>query len=93
MIKVLLLLPLLKRNIPLRDTLCLMLQLFESWRAKTAVQALMGFRGFELMAAEINVSEPGDIHRFEYPRQLMTYLGLVRTESSSGLGSISLYCS
>ena len=26
----------------------------------------------------------GDIHRFNHPRQLMTYLGLVSTEHSSG---------
>jgi hypothetical protein len=41
----------------------------------------------------ITVSELGDIHGFEHPRQLMTYLGLVPTESSSGphqrLGCIS----
>ncbi len=70
-----------------------MLQLLESWRLKPAVQALMAFRGFQLVAAMITVSELGDIHRFAHPRQLMTYLGLVPTESSSGphqrLGGIS----
>lgn len=67
--------------------------LLEAWRLKPAVQALMAFRGFQLVAAMITVSELGDIHRFEHPRQLMTYLGLVPTESSSGprqrLGGIS----
>jgi len=70
-----------------------MLALLESWRLKPAVQALMAFRGFQLVAAMITVSELGDIHRFEHPRQLMTYLGLVPTEYSSGprqrLGGIS----
>jgi transposase len=70
-----------------------MLQLLDTWRLKPAVQALMAFRGFQLVAAMITVSELGDIHRFEHPRQLMTYLGLVPTESSSGprqrLGHIS----
>jgi transposase len=70
-----------------------MLLLLETWRLKPAVQALMAFRGFQLVAAMITVSELGDIHRFEHPRQLMTYLGLVPTESSSGprqrLGGIS----
>ena len=70
-----------------------MLQLLESWRLKSAVRALMAFRGFQLVAAMITVSELGDIHRFGHPRQLMTYLGLVPTESSSGprqrLGGIS----
>jgi transposase len=41
----------------------------------------------------ITVSELGDIHRFAHPRQLMTYLGLVSVEHSSGprqrLGAIS----
>lgn len=70
-----------------------MLDLLQSWRLKPAVEALMAFRGFQLVAAMITVSELGDIHRFEHPRQLMTYLGLVPTESSSGprqrLGGIS----
>ena len=70
-----------------------MLALLETWRLKAAVKALMAFRGFQLVAAMITVSELGDIHRFAHPRQLMTYLGLVPTESSSGprqrLGAIS----
>ena len=70
-----------------------MLHLLETWRIKSAVQALMAFRGFQLVASMITVSELGDIHRFAHPRQLMTYLGLVPTESSSGphqrLGPIS----
>jgi transposase len=61
-----------------------MLTLLKSWRLKPAVEALMAFRGFQLVAAMITVSELGDIHRFAHPRQLMTYLGLVPTESSSG---------
>jgi transposase len=70
-----------------------LLSLLESWRLKPAVQALMAFRGFQLVAAMITVSELGDIHRFAHPRQLMTYLGLVSVEHSSGprqrLGAIS----
>src|SRR6476620_1142273 len=61
-----------------------MLALLQTWRLKPAVEALMAFRGFQLVAAMITVSELGDIHRFQHPRQLMTYLGLVPTESSSG---------
>jgi transposase len=61
-----------------------MLNLLETWRLKPAVEALMAFRGFQLVAGMVTVSELGDIHRFEHPRQLMTYLGLVPTESSSG---------
>ena len=70
-----------------------MLQLLDTWRLKPAVQALMALRGFQVVAALITVSELGDIHRFAHPRQLMTYLGLVSAEDSSGprqrLGAIS----
>ena len=67
--------------------------LLPAWRLAPAVQALMTFRGFQQIAAMILVSELGDIHRFAHPRQLMTYLGLVSVEDSSGprqrLGRIS----
>jgi transposase len=70
-----------------------MTTLLQTWRLQPAVQALMALRGFQLVAALITVSELGDIHRFAHPRQLMTYLGLVSTEHSSGprqhLGGIS----
>src|SRR5512136_1275281 len=70
-----------------------MLTLLEGWRLQPAVQALMAFRGFQRVAAMVTVSELGDIHRFAHPRQLMTYLGLVSKEHSSGphqhLGGIS----
>ncbi len=70
-----------------------MLTLLEAWRLQPAVQALMALRGFQRVAAMITVSELGDIHRFPHPRQLMTYLGLVSVEHSSGphqrLGGIS----
>jgi transposase len=70
-----------------------MLTLLQTCRLKPAVEALIAFSGFQLVSAMITVSELGDILRFEHPRQLMTYLGLVPTESSSGprqrLGGIS----
>ncbi len=58
--------------------------LLEEWHMKPVVLALMGFRGYQTVAAMITVSEIGDIHRFPHPRQLMAYLGLVPSESSSG---------
>ena len=61
-----------------------MLALLEDWRLEPAVRALMALRGFQEVAALILVSELGDIHRFVHPRQVMTYLGLVCTEDSSG---------
>lgn len=58
--------------------------LLEEWRMQPVVLALMGFKGYQTVAAMITVSEIGDIHRFAHPRQLMAYLGLVPSESSSG---------
>lgn len=58
--------------------------LLGSWRIKPAVEALMAFKGFQIVAAMITVSELGDLHRFAHPRQLMGYLGLVPSEGSSG---------
>lgn len=60
--------------------------LLESWRLKPVVEALMGLRGFQLIGAMILCSELGEAWRFEHPRQLMAYLGLVPSESSSGPG-------
>ena len=57
--------------------------LLVSWQLRPAVEALMGFKGFKIVAAMITVSELGDIHRFAHPRQLMAYLGLVPTEATS----------
>jgi transposase len=61
-----------------------MAALLEEWAMKPVVQALMGLRGFQLVGAMVMVSELGGAWRFAHPRQLMAYLGLVPTESSSG---------
>jgi hypothetical protein len=44
----------------------------------------MCFKGIDFVAAATLVSELGDMHRFEHPKQLMAYLGLVPSEYSSG---------
>jgi transposase len=44
----------------------------------------MALRGCRLITAMTVVAELGDITRFDSPRQLMKYLGLVPSESSSG---------
>jgi len=63
------------------------------WRMYPAVQALMCLRGFQLTAATILVAELGDVRRFDHPRHLMGYLGLVPKEHTTGesrrLGSIT----
>ena len=60
-----------------------MADLLETWRLKPAVDALMAFKGFKIVAAMIKVSEIGILPRFEHPRQLMGYLGLVPSEATS----------
>lgn len=61
-----------------------MLQLLENWQRKPLVDALMAFKGFKLVAAMVTVSEIGTFTRFEHPKKLMAFLGLVPTENSSG---------
>ena len=53
-------------------------------RYKPAVDRICAFRGFKTQAAMVLATEIGDVRRFESPRQLMAYLGLVPSESSSG---------
>jgi hypothetical protein len=60
-----------------------MRELLPTWRLESAVKALMACKGFQFVAAMIVVSELGEIHRFVHPRQVMAYLGLVPTESTS----------
>jgi transposase len=60
-----------------------MSDLLANWRLRPAVEALMALRGFQMVAAMILVSELGDIHRFDHPRPLMAYLGLVPSEHTS----------
>jgi transposase len=43
----------------------------------------MAFKGFKIVAAMITVSELGILPRFDHPRQLMGYLGLVPSEATS----------
>jgi transposase len=54
------------------------------WTLAPVVEGLMALRGCRLITAMTVVAELGDITRFDSPRQLMSYLGLVPSESSSG---------
>lgn len=58
--------------------------LVETWSAKPLVRALQGLRGVQLLTAVVIAAELGCITRFEHPRQLMAFLGLVPSEHSSG---------
>lgn len=59
-------------------------QAFEAWRWQPVVKALMSLRSVDFLTAMSIVAEVGDLRRFDHPRQLMSYLGLVPSESSSG---------
>lgn len=61
-----------------------MKDILPGWEREPYVRALMAFRGFQEVAAMTEISELGDLSRFAHPRQLMGYLGLVPSESSSG---------
>src|ERR1051325_1498900 len=54
------------------------------WRWEPAVRALMSLRGVALINATILIAELGDLSRFTRPAELMSYLGLVPSEHSSG---------
>jgi len=55
-----------------------------SWRLHPVVEALQALRGVQFTVAVTTVAELGDLTRFDNPRQLMDYLGLTPSESSSG---------
>jgi len=54
------------------------------WSLRPVIQALRALRGVDTVAAMTLIAELGDLRRFDSPRQLMAYLGLVPMEHSSG---------
>jgi len=58
--------------------------LVPQWSMAPVVQAFQAMRGVALINAVTLVAEVGDFSRFNNPRQLMAYLGLVPSEHSSG---------
>lgn len=54
------------------------------WSLAPVVEALVALRGIDKVAAMVLLAELGDISRFDSPRQLMGFLGLVPSEHSSG---------
>ena len=54
------------------------------WSLSPVVEALQALRGVSMIVAVTFVTEIGDLRRFESPRQLMGYLGLVPSERSTG---------
>lgn len=55
-----------------------------AWSMAPVVVAYQAMRGVAFMVAVTFVAEVGDVRRFDTPRQLMAYLGLVPSERSTG---------
>jgi len=54
------------------------------WSLAPVVGSLVALRGIDKLAAIVLLAELGDISRFDSPKQLMAFLGLVPSEHSSG---------
>ena len=54
------------------------------WSLAEVATALQAMRGIDLIAAVGVLAEIGDLSRFQNPRELMGYLGLVPSENSTG---------
>jgi transposase len=60
-------------------------QLVPEWSMKPVVQALTAHRGVNLLTASTLIAELGDLTRFDQPRTLMAFVGLVPSLTASGL--------
>ena len=56
----------------------------KSWRLRPVVDALQALRGVQFTVAVTMVAELGDLTRFNNPRELMKFLGLIPSEYSTG---------
>jgi transposase len=58
-----------------------------NWSLCNVVEALQFLRGVALIGAVTFMTEVGDVRRFDHPRQLMAFLGLVPSEHSTGMST------
>ena len=56
----------------------------QNWSMAPVVAAYQAMRGVSFLVAVTFVAEIGDVRRFDNPRQLMSFLGLVPSERSTG---------
>jgi transposase len=56
----------------------------KSWRLHPVVESLQALRGVQCTVAVTMVAEVGDLSRFDTPRELMKFLGVIPSEYSSG---------
>ena len=61
-----------------------MMKVLPHWSLAPVVNCLVALRGIDKISAMVLLAELGDISRFDSPKQLMAYLGLVPSEHSSG---------
>jgi len=61
-----------------------LVEFLPTWSLAPVVEALQALRGVQLVTAATIMVEIGDLRRFDNPRQLMGYLGLVPGERSTG---------
>lgn len=61
-----------------------LLELAPSWRLFPVVEALQALRGVQWVVATTILAELGDLTRFDNPRQLAAFVGLIPSEYSSG---------
>jgi transposase len=61
-----------------------LVEIVPAWTMAPVVAAFQAMRGVGFLTATTLVAEAGDIRRFDHPRQLMAFLGLVPSERSTG---------
>jgi len=61
-----------------------LVEIVPSWTMAPVVAALQALRGIAFLTATVLVAEVGDLRRFDHPRQLMAFVGLVPSEHSTG---------
>lgn len=59
-------------------------ELIPKWSLEPIIRSLQTLRGVDLIVAVTFATEVGDVNRFESPRHLMGFLGLVPAERSTG---------
>lgn len=61
-----------------------LVEFIPAWTMAPVVAAFQAMRGIGLITATTLVAEAGDIRRFDHPRELTAFLGLVPSERSTG---------
>jgi transposase len=61
-----------------------LVEIVPGWTMAPVVAAFQAMRGVGFLTATAVIAEAGDLRRFEHPRQLMAFLGLVPSERSTG---------